>query len=175
MAIFKKNTTSILDSLLPTYGNQRLNVPIWNEDDKMFILDEYESQAGHRYYKGIRISDRIAVVETFGWYHSFKYIDSVQVFAFNGTQTTNVGSKKFDKTFYNQELIHEWVEKILRQYISAELKLQQLPGNQEAIDQQIQQFVNESYTSFLSDDYKVNLQQLLPQIENKQALLTVHI
>ena len=64
MATIKNITNNVFDSILPVYGNQRANLPIWNESQKMFITSEYESASGNRYYKGIRFSvyQRTAVI-----------------------------------------------------------------------------------------------------------------
>ena len=34
---------SLFDSILPTFGNPRVHVPVWDEGQKMFICNEYES------------------------------------------------------------------------------------------------------------------------------------
>lgn len=41
----------LFDSILPTFGNPRVHVPVWDEGQKMFLCEEYESANGHRYYK----------------------------------------------------------------------------------------------------------------------------
>ena len=73
MANISINTTSFIDGILPVYGNPRCNIPVWNEGEKMFISDEYQSAKGNWYYKGLRFSDRLAIVEKVGLFHSFKY------------------------------------------------------------------------------------------------------
>lgn len=74
----------LFDSILPTFGNPRVHVPVWDEGQKMFLCEEYESANGHRYYKGVRFCDRIVVVEKVGLYHSWTYIDSIEIYVFNG-------------------------------------------------------------------------------------------
>ena len=66
---------SLFDSILPTYGTPRVNIPTWDDSQKMFICSQYESANGHRYYLGIRFCDRIVIVEKVGLYHSWTYID----------------------------------------------------------------------------------------------------
>ncbi|RGX96231.1 hypothetical protein DXA63_05940 [Segatella copri] len=46
MANISINTTSFIDGILPVYGNPRCNIPVWNEGEKMFISDEYQSAKG---------------------------------------------------------------------------------------------------------------------------------
>lgn len=162
MANIKNVSGTVFDSILPVYGNPRKNIPVWNEDDKMFISSEYESQSGNRYYKGLRFTERLAIVETIGLYHTWKYIDNVEVYTFNGKDKVLIGSKKFDKTFYDQSLIHSEVDKILRQYVRGQMKLQNIPYDEVQVNKECQQYVDDSYTSFLSDEFNVRLQKLLP-------------
>ena len=54
---------SLFDSILPTYGTPRVNIPTWDDSQKMFICSQYESANGHRYYLGIRFCDRIVQSE----------------------------------------------------------------------------------------------------------------
>lgn len=162
MAKLSNVSGSVLDSILPTYGNPRKNIPVWNEDDKMFISSEYESQAGHLYYKGLRFTNRLAIIENIGLYYTFKYIDGIEVYTFDGNNKVLIGSKKFDKTFYNKELIRSEVEKILRQYVCGQMKIQNLPYDETAISRECNKLVYDSYTSFLSDEFNNRLTQLLP-------------
>ena len=67
MANISINTTSFIDGILPVYGNPRCNIPVWNEGEKMFISDEYQSAKGNWYYKGLRFSDRLAKFDFALW------------------------------------------------------------------------------------------------------------
>lgn len=160
-------SNNVFDSILPTIGNPRVKLPIWNEGDKMFISSEYESNSGHRYYQGLRFTDRVAIVETFGHYHTWKYIDSIDVYAFDGKERVLVGTKKFEKTFYDRELIQSEIEKILQDYFKGQVKLQNIDVSDEQIRNEAQRHIEASYTSFLSDSFNPRLQSLLPLLGNK--------
>lgn len=41
--ISKAITQNLLDSLLPTFGKPRKNIPTWDEGQKMFIFDQHVS------------------------------------------------------------------------------------------------------------------------------------
>ena len=43
---------SLFDSILPTFGSPRVHIPVWDNGQKMFIFDEYESDNGNRHYRG---------------------------------------------------------------------------------------------------------------------------
>ena len=83
-SLTKAINKDLFDKILPTFGNPRVHVPIWDEGQKMFLCEEYDSGNGHRYYKGVRFCDRIVIVEKVGLYHTWTYIDGIEVYAFNG-------------------------------------------------------------------------------------------
>ena len=80
----KAISKNLFDSILPTFGSPRVHVPAWDNGQKMFICDEYESASGNRYYRGIRFCDRVVIVEKVGLYHNWTYIDGIELYAFNG-------------------------------------------------------------------------------------------
>ena len=57
---------NLFDSILPSFGNPRVHIPVWDDSQKMFICDEFESGNRHRYYRGIRFCDRIVILEKVG-------------------------------------------------------------------------------------------------------------
>lgn len=112
----------LFDSILPTFGNPRVHVPVWDEGQKMFLCEEYESANGHRYYKGVRFCDRIVVVEKVGLYHSWTYIDGIEIYAFNGKRLELVQKKDYEKVYRNEEFIRKELETMVRNYIEGVLK-----------------------------------------------------
>ena len=99
----------LFDSILPTFGNPRVHVPVWDEGQKMFLCEEYESANGHRYYKGVRFCDRIVVVEKVGLYHSWTYIDGIEIYAFNGNAFNPDRRKNTKRNFVKKRLFVNFI------------------------------------------------------------------
>ena len=57
-SLTKAINKDLFDKILPTFGNPRVHVPVWDEGQKMFLCEEYESGNGHRYYKGELVQKR---------------------------------------------------------------------------------------------------------------------
>ena len=112
-----KTTNSFIDRILPTFGNTRENIPIYCDSQKMFISSHYTSAAGNMYYKGLRFTDRLVMVEKVGLYKNFSYIDSIEVYTFNGEEKVLIGKMDYDKVFYNAEQIKEDTASIIANYI----------------------------------------------------------
>lgn len=166
MARIESMTNNLLDSILPVYGQPRENTPIWNESQHMFIINEYESAAGHRYYDGVRISNRIVIVEHIGLYHSFQYIDGIDMYLFDSNDKKLMGQKKYDKQFYNIEFIRQETKNMLSNYIRTQAAFRNTPITESVLENEVNQLINNSYQSLTSEESLARLAALRP-IMNK--------
>lgn len=162
MAQISNISNSLFDSILPTFGNTGNNLPVWNEGQKMFISSEYESAAGNRYYRGIRFCEQIAIVETVGLYHTWTYIDGIEIYRFEGRKPKLIGKKQFEKVFYNTDFIKEQTEQMVKEYLQGQIKLQGSFVPALSIENEAKSVVERSYMSFLSDDFGVNMKEMIP-------------
>ncbi len=112
-----KTSNSFIDRILPQFGNPRENIPVYSDSQKMFVSSHYTSAAGNMYFKGLRFTDRIVMVEKVGLYKNFSYIDSVEVYAFDGEEKVLIGKVDYDKVFYNTERIKEDTKAIIKSYL----------------------------------------------------------
>ena len=156
---------NLFDSILPTYGSPRVHIPSWDNSQKMFICDEYESGNGHRYYLGIRFCDRIAIVEKVGLYHSWTYIDGIEMYAFNGQKMELIQKCDYDKVFRNEEFIRKESVQMVKDYLTGAMKTQRICMSEEQIEKHANELVNGCYKSFLAPDFNTRLTQILPKIE----------
>ena len=155
------------DSILPTFGNPRVHVPVWDEGQKMFICNEYESASGHRYYLGIRFCDRIVIVEKVGLYHNWSYIDSIELYAFNGQRMELIQKRDYEKEFRNKAFIRQESEQMVKDYLTGVMKTQRISIPAEQIAAQASDLVNGCYKSFLDRDFNTRLTQILPKLEQR--------
>ena len=159
---------NFLETVLPVFGTPRVSLPVWDEDQRMFLYDQYVSASGNRYYKGIRFCDKVVVVEKIGDFHTWTYIDGIEIYAFNGTKLELVQKKDYNKVFRSEEFVREEATQMLCNYISGTFKMAGKTMRPEEIKTEAERVVNECYRSFLDADYALYLtQQILPQIENK--------
>lgn len=165
MLLTKANNKNLFDRILPSFGNPRERIPVWDEGQKMFICDEYESESGHRYYKGIRFCDRLAVVEKVGLYYTWTYIDGIELYAFNETRMELVQKKEYDKVFRSETFVRRETEIMVRNYFEGIIKAQKISMPKEQIEAQVKEVVDGCYKSFLDIDFNLRLIQIIPQIE----------
>ena len=158
---------SLFDSILPTFGNPRVRIPVWDDSQKMFICDEYENGNGHRYYLGIRFCDRIVIVEKVGLYHNWTYIDSIEFYAFNGQKMELIQKRDYDKVFRNEDFIRQESEQMVKDYLMGVTKARRVCIPVEQVAVQATELINECYKSFLDSDFNTRLTQILPKLEQR--------
>ena len=156
-----------LDSILPTFGNPRVRIPVWDEGQRMFILDEFEGGGGNLYYRGIRFCNRIVILEKVGLYHSWTYIDGIELYAFNGEKMELIQKRDYYKVFRNEAFIRQESEQMVKDFLAGIVKTQRLPMSSEQIASQAHELVEGCYKSFLDSDYNTRLTQILPAIEQQ--------
>ena len=158
---------NVFDNILPTYGKPRVKVPVWDNSQKMFIFDEYQSAQGYRYYRGIRFCDNIVIVEKVGLYHNWTYIDSIEIYAFNGKKLELIQKRDYDKVHRNEEFIRAESERMVKDYLAGILKSQRTSVPAAEIEIQAKSLIGKCYKSFLDADFNTRLTQILPAIEQK--------
>jgi len=158
---------NLFDSILPPFGSPRVHLPIWDEGQKMFICNEYESESGHHYYLGIRFCDRIVIVEKVGLYHNWSYIDSIELYAFNGQRMELIQKRDYEKEFRNEAFIRQESEQMVKDYLTGVMKTQRISIPAEQIAAQASDLVNGCYKSFLDRDFNTRLTQILPKLEQR--------
>ena len=160
---------NFINDILPVYGNPRTKVPTWDTAQKMFICDEYESETGNYYYRGIRFCDRIVIVEKVGLYHNWTYIDGIELYAFNGRKLELIQKKDYEKQFRKEEFVKKESEEMVKNYLTATLKMHGLSVPEKQVEENAQSLMGNCYKSFLDSDYNAQLMQILPSITpNKQ-------
>ena len=166
-SLTKAINKSLFDDILPSYGTSRIHIPVWDDSQKMFICDEYESENGHRYYRGIRFCDRIVILEKVGLYHSWTYIDSIELYAFNGQKMELIQKRDYDKVFRNEDFIRQESEQMVKDYLTGVMKSRSMHAPLEMIAAHAAELINGCYKSFLDSDYNTRLTQILPKLEQK--------
>ena len=163
----KAISKNLFDSILPSFGNPRIHLPIWDEGQKMFICDEHESGSGHRYYLGIRFCDRVVIVEKVGLYHNWTYIDGIELYAFNGKRVELIQKRDYDKVFRNETFIRQESEQMVKDYLMGILKTQRTSIPSDQLASQAKELIDGCYKSFLDSDFNTRLTQILPAIEQR--------
>ena len=155
---------NFLDQVLPTFGNPRTAIPVWDNGQKMFICNEMESLSGNRYYMGVRFCDRVAIVEHVGIYHNWTYLDGLDLYAFNGQRVELIQKKEYDKVYRKEEIVRQEAEQMIVDYLKGMHKAKRVIVAADELAQHAHELVEACYKSYLDSDYNTCLVKILPAI-----------
>lgn len=144
-------SNSFLNKVLPTYGNQRENIPIYDSTQKMFLSNTYTSESGNMYYKGLRFSERLVMIERIGLYKNWTYIDEIEIYAFDGPHMTMIAKKKFDKLFYNPETIKNEVINLTFDFLKSQMLLSGGTGTEESLKALTIEIIEDTYQNSIEN------------------------
>ena len=166
MASFEKAiTNNLIETFLPSFGTPKKKIPVWDSGQKMFILNNYESAAGHYYYEGMRFCEHIVIKEKVGKYHLWTYLDSLEVYAFNGVKLELVQKRDYEKAHRQSVDIPKESEDMIYNYLAGSIKLQGGSLNEEQLRTESHRLVEGCFKDFLDDDYNPRLMKILPLLE----------
>lgn len=160
-SLAKAINKEFFESVLPTFGNPRVQAPIWDNGQRMFIENEHESAKGNRYYRGIRFSDRIVMVEHVGLFTNWTYIDGIELYAFNGKKLELIQKREYDKVFRNEAFIRAEAEAMLIDFFDGMAKVNKMEIADDELSAKAKNLVDETYKSFLDDDYNTKLNLII--------------
>ncbi len=173
MALLQKAIgLELLNQVLPTFGSScELKGPVWNESQKMFITNEYESASGNRYYCGIRFSDNLVIVEKIGLAHTWTFLDGIELYRFDGTKLVLIQKKDYSQTTYRKdEFVLAETKTLLKDYFIGFMKQNRAALPADLLEEKVNQVVSASYKSYLDSDYNVRLTSVVKEIESRQQL-----
>lgn len=145
-----------INELLPSYGNRADSNIIWMEEMKLFKVNEYRSQAGHRYITGLRFSDQLIVAIKYAEWNQWTYINDLEIFTFDGKNPILLDKKNFKKEFYNEDMVREQVKIMVRNALESKAKTIGKEFSESELSGQIETVVNDTYRSFLKGAYPMD-------------------
>lgn len=109
----------LINTMFPLIGekNPANKTPIYDPINKCFNTDQYQSEQGFLYFKRVRFSECMAMVEKIGFYHNWEYLDAIELYRYNGSKMEMISEKKFNKQFYNRTLAQETATTLLSSFI----------------------------------------------------------
>lgn len=145
-----------INELLPSYGNRAESGIVWMESMKLFKVNEYRSEAGHRYITGLRFSDQLIVAIKYAEWKQWTYINDLEIFTFDGKNPVLLDKKCFKKEFFHEDLVREQVKVMVRNALQSKAKMIGKEFDENELKSQIESVVDDTYRSFLKGEYPVD-------------------
>ena len=109
------NLITVVNHCLPQFGG--LN---YNSERRMFFSSGYTSQAGNTYFQGLRLSNRLAIVEDIGqgYYHTF--LNGLKLYCYDGNQMKLIATRYYNCCYYSEYIVKQEAESMLKDYIKSQ-------------------------------------------------------
>lgn len=144
-----------MSDLFPTIGSSaKSKAPMWMPSMQVFKISEYVSDAGHRYLKGLRFSNNLAVAFSFSFWNTWTYLNEIEVYRFNGSSVELVDRRKCEKKFYEADFLKGEVKDMVRGIVESSLLMNGQAGDVTALESQINDLVEGTYRPLQDYDRK---------------------
>ncbi len=139
----------------------------------MFLIDEHESQAGNRYRKGVRVTDKFAFVEYLGDYHHVHYVNAIELYVNDGFERKLVSKLTFDKEFDIETFKRQKSEEMMYNYLKSQLKMLHRPVDDETLKKQAAVLTDSSYCSMFNENAAELVAQLTPLLPKQTTYINL--
>lgn len=115
-----KTIENVVSKILPVYGTKGLDVPIFDRDKHMYLVDQYQFDSGNRTLTYAAISDSVIVELVLGHYHGWEYMNKLRILVPDGTRMKVAATKEWKQsTRVDFQEIRSAVSEGLTDYISS--------------------------------------------------------
>ena len=135
-------------SIFPEFGTKAPDMPLFDSDKHMYIVDQYTSAAGNRSVTYVGVSRQLAVEATFGLYHCWTLMDRIRLLVPDGMSLKVVKTFDFPQTtYYNNGDMNAKILELAKEYA-----MDNLPGKAAGQEEQVSSFVDALVGNLLSQD-----------------------
>ena len=117
------NSTTALSTLIERALPAKGEIVKFNHNSQMYETERYVSASGNAYFRGIKLSDRLAIEFCFGDGYFYRFINSIRLYCFNGTTLQAIAVRNYyaqpsSSTFCRNESID-----MLKGYLKSQAEL----------------------------------------------------
>ncbi len=110
-------TTDAFKVIFPEFGTKAADVPYYDSDKHMYIVDQYVSVSGHRQITYVAMCGNLLVEHTEGLYHSFTFMNKLRLMIPNGNELKVI--RTFDwpeKSYFNLSALQDKIKEVVVEY-----------------------------------------------------------
>ncbi|MBO5815408.1 MAG: hypothetical protein J6R30_04775 [Bacteroidales bacterium] len=148
------NLQTLIKGIFPEYGTFALDIPYYDSDKHMYIVDQYTSDSGNRRVTYVAVSRQLCVEVTLTMFHSWTLMSAIRVMIPNIESLKVVKTYEWPQTTYFNLL--KLCEKI--RDLAVEFAADNLHDLTEDEEKQLSEFVDSLIGNLLRDDIDAHLQ-----------------
>lgn len=129
-------SSKTINSFFPLYGTAAPDVPVFDPDKHMYIVDQHTSVAGNRSITYVAIGERLVIEVVLGLFHCWTIMNTIRLLVFDGNALKVVKTYEWEGTnYYSQTALHEKITELTVQFVMDNLELVVQPVDEEIITQ----------------------------------------
>ena len=110
---------SLIQRIFPVFGTPALDIPYYDSEKHMYIVDQHTSKEGNRSITYVAVNNHLCVEVTLGFYHSWTFMNKVRLMIPNYRLLNVVSTFEWPQsTYFNnvemcekiKELVHEYAQ-----------------------------------------------------------------
>lgn len=110
---------SLIQRIFPVFGTPALDIPYYDTEKHMYIVDQHTSKEGNRSITYVAVNNHFCVEVTLGFYHSWTFMNKIRLMIPNYRLLNVVSTFEWPQsTYFNivdmcekiKELVHEYAQ-----------------------------------------------------------------
>lgn len=86
---------NLVEKILPAFGTKGLDVPTFDRDKHMYLVDQFQFDSGNRTLTYAAISDSVIAEVVLGHYHGWEYMNKLRILTPDGTKIKVAATKEW--------------------------------------------------------------------------------
>ena len=139
---------SMISCIFPEYGTSALDIPYYDSEKHMYLVDQYTAESGNRQITYVAAGRKLCVEVTLGFYHSWTFMNKVRVMIPNRESLKGVKIYEWPQSsYYDVIKLSEKIRELVREYAADNLQ-----GISKEEAEQLKEFVDALIYELLSGD-----------------------
>jgi len=93
-----KTLENVISRILPVFGEKGLDVPTFDRDKHMYLVDQYQYSSGNRTLTYAAISDSVIAEVILGHFHGLEYMNKLRILTPDGTKLKVIVTKEWTQS-----------------------------------------------------------------------------
>ena len=143
---------SLIQRIFPVFGTPALDIPYYDSEKHMYIVDQHTSKEGNRSITYVAVNNHLCVEVTLGFYHSWTFMSKVRLMIPNYRLLNVVSTFEWPQsTYFNNVEMCEKIKEQVHEYAQSNKY-----GASVKEQEELAEFVN-SQTALLFNDQASSL------------------
>ena len=138
------NLAIVAQRILPALSGSQLT---YNAAKNILLTNGWTSALNNTYYRGIRISPRLAVFYDFGQGYKYTFLNGITLFAFNGHKARIIGKRTwggYNWVVFSEDFARRQSILMVRDFLQGQMRMLNVPCSEQQLMDMSRQLIAET-------------------------------